>query len=47
MMAPDEPKGERDERIGRIWSALDTHKEGQIDFNGLKKGLKRIDHREL
>lgn len=38
---------ERDERIERLWSSLDTRGEGQIDFKGFKKGLKKIDHRML
>ncbi|KAJ5945608.1 hypothetical protein N7454_002447 [Penicillium verhagenii] len=43
-MAPGESKDERDERVGRLWETLDTRKEGHVDFNGLKKGLKKIDH---
>jgi solute carrier family 25 phosphate transporter 23/24/25/41 len=46
-MAPGESKDERDERVARLWGTLDTRKEGHIDLNGLKKGLKKIDHREL
>lgn len=46
-MAPGESKDERDERVARLWETLDTRKEGHIDLNGLKKGLKKIDHREL
>ncbi|KAJ5746297.1 hypothetical protein N7520_011479 [Penicillium odoratum] len=43
-MAPGESKDERDERVARLWESLDTRKEGHIDLNGLKKGLKKIDH---
>ncbi|KAJ5527007.1 hypothetical protein N7513_011166 [Penicillium frequentans] len=43
-MAPGESKDERDERVARLWKTLDTRKEGHIDLNGLKKGLKKIDH---
>lgn len=45
-MATYESRNERDQRVVKIWEALDTRREGQIDFNGLKKGLKKIDHRE-
>ncbi|KAJ5690509.1 hypothetical protein N7462_004901 [Penicillium macrosclerotiorum] len=43
-MAPGESKDERDERVARLWDTLDTRKEGHLDLNGLKKGLKKIDH---
>ncbi|KAJ5568273.1 Calcium dependent mitochondrial carrier protein [Penicillium hetheringtonii] len=43
-MAPGESKDERDERVARLWDTLDARKEGHIDLNGLKKGLKKIDH---
>lgn len=46
-MAPGESKDERDERVARLWETLDTRKEGHIDLTGLKKGLKKIDHREF
>jgi solute carrier family 25 phosphate transporter 23/24/25/41 len=46
-MAPSESKDERDQRVARLWESLDTRKEGHIDLNGLKKGLKKIDHREF
>ena len=45
-MASGESKDERDERVARLWETLDTRKEGSIDLAGLKKGLKKIDHRE-
>ncbi|KAJ5098197.1 hypothetical protein N7532_005198 [Penicillium argentinense] len=43
-MAPGESKDERDERVARLWQTLDARKEGHIDLNGLKKGLKKMDH---
>ena len=46
-MAPGESKDERETRIARLWEILDARKEGHIDLNGLKKGFKKIDHREL
>jgi solute carrier family 25 phosphate transporter 23/24/25/41 len=45
-MAPSESKDERDERVAKLWETLDTRREGHIDLTGLKKGLKKIDHRE-
>jgi Ca2+-binding EF-hand superfamily protein len=36
---------ERDERLEKLWNTLDTGGDGQIDINGLKKGLKKMDHR--
>lgn len=35
----------QDERVERLWQTLDTHKEGQLNLNGLKKGLAILDHR--
>lgn len=46
-MASGESKDERDKRVAKLWETLDTRREGHIDLNGLKKGLKKIDHREL
>ncbi|KAL2003207.1 hypothetical protein VTN02DRAFT_4614 [Thermoascus thermophilus] len=43
-MAYGESQDERNRRIAKLWEALDTRREGQIGFNGLKKGLKKIDH---
>lgn len=45
-MAYGESKDERDRRIAKLWETLDTRREGQIGFSGLKKGLRKIDHRE-
>lgn len=44
-MASGESEDERDERVAKLWDSLDTRHEGHIDLNGLKKGLKKIDHR--
>lgn len=35
----------RDERVKNLWRTLDTRKEGQLSLNGLKNGLKKLDHR--
>ena len=40
----EESHESRDRRIVDLWKELDTRNEGQIDVNGLKKGLKKIDH---
>lgn len=40
-----EPEDAQDARVERLWQTLDTRREGQLDLNGLKKGLKKIDHR--
>jgi solute carrier family 25 (mitochondrial phosphate transporter), member 23/24/25/41 len=34
----------RDSRIRELWKKLDPGDQGQIDINGLRKGLKKIDH---
>ncbi|KAL9103905.1 MAG: hypothetical protein Q9163_001098 [Psora crenata] len=31
-------------RVEKLWKVLDTAKEGQLSLNGLKKGLKKLDH---
>jgi solute carrier family 25 phosphate transporter 23/24/25/41 len=35
-----------DSRVERLWQILDTRKEGELDLNALKKGLKKLDHRK-
>ena len=37
----------RDARVEKLWQTLDTQKEGHLDVKGLKKGLKKIDHRSF
>ncbi len=32
-------------RVEKLWKDLDTGNEGQLDFNGLKKGLGKLNHR--
>ncbi|KAI9821827.1 MAG: hypothetical protein M1827_002409 [Pycnora praestabilis] len=39
-----ESQNSRDARVERLWRKLDTRGEGQLDLNGLKKGLKEMDH---
>ncbi|OJJ51160.1 hypothetical protein ASPZODRAFT_148493 [Penicilliopsis zonata CBS 506.65] len=43
-MATGESEDERDKRLARLWETLDTRREGHVDLNGLKKGLRKIDH---
>lgn len=42
-----EDQEDRDARVEKLWQTLDTRKEGRLDVNGLKRGLEKIDHREL
>lgn len=41
-----ESQNSRDARIEKLWKKLDSQNKGSLDFNGLKKGLQKIDHRE-
>ncbi|RDW78648.1 calcium-binding mitochondrial carrier protein [Aspergillus mulundensis] len=43
-MAGGESKSECDERVARLWARLGAEKKEHLDYNGLKKGLRRIDH---
>lgn len=36
----------RDARVDKLWRTLDTGNEGQLDINGLKRGLIKMDHRK-
>ncbi|KXX80711.1 Calcium-binding mitochondrial carrier protein SCaMC-1 [Madurella mycetomatis] len=40
----EEPQNQRDKRIEELWGKLDPAGHGELDFKGLQKGLKRIDH---
>ena len=35
----------QDARIEALWAKLDTRNQGFLDLAGLKKGLRKIDHR--
>ena len=35
----------QDARVDALWATLDTRKQGQLDLAGLKKGLRKLDHR--
>lgn len=45
-VAMEEPQNQRDKRIEDLWRKLDPAGHGELDFKGLQKGLRRIDHRE-
>jgi solute carrier family 25 phosphate transporter 23/24/25/41 len=36
-----------DARVDELWATLDTRKQGQLDLAGLKKGLRKLDHRKI
>lgn len=40
-----EDQATQDARVESLWRSLDTRNEGQLNLNGLKKGLGKIDHR--
>ena len=35
----------QDARVEALWATLDTRKQGHLDLAGLKKGLRKLDHR--
>jgi hypothetical protein len=37
---------EKPDRVDKLWEIIDTRKQGYVDFNGLRKGLRKMDHRE-
>lgn len=41
-----ESPDERDARTLSLWRKLDTEREGSLDVRALKRGLKKLDHRE-
>lgn len=42
----DESQNERDKRVEDLWKRLDPAGHKELDFKGLQKGLRRIDHRK-
>ncbi len=46
-MQMEESQNERDKRVEELWKKLDPTGQGELDFKGLQKGLRRIDHREI
>ena len=41
-----ESHDDREKRLHELWRTLDPKQEGQIDIHGLRKGLKKMDHRK-
>jgi solute carrier family 25 phosphate transporter 23/24/25/41 len=39
-----ESQNSRDARIEALWKSLDPQGRGELDINGLQKGLRKIDH---
>lgn len=39
-----ESQNTRDGRVEELWRKLDPQKKGEIDLQGLQRGLKKIDH---
>lgn len=44
-MEMKESQNQRDKRVEELWRKLDPQEQGELDFKGLQKGLRRIDHR--
>jgi solute carrier family 25 phosphate transporter 23/24/25/41 len=42
----DESQNQRDARVEELWVSLEPERTGELDLKGLKKGLRKIDHRE-
>lgn len=40
-----ESSSAQDARVEELWRTLDTNERGFLDLKGLKKGLKKLDHR--
>ncbi|KAI1320757.1 mitochondrial carrier [Xylariaceae sp. FL0255] len=43
-MEMTESQNERDARVERLWRQLDYQGKGELDWKGLQRGLKKIDH---
>ncbi|KAK2003151.1 mitochondrial carrier [Colletotrichum falcatum] len=44
QMEAEESQNQRDKRVEDLWRQLDPNGSGHLDFKGLQKGLKKIDH---
>lgn len=47
QMEVEESQNQRDKRVEDLWRQLDPNGSGHLDFKGLQKGLRKIDHRQL
>ncbi|ORY64224.1 calcium-binding mitochondrial carrier SAL1 [Pseudomassariella vexata] len=43
-MELEESQNQRDSRIEHLWKKLDLEQKGKLDWKGLQKGLRKIDH---
>ncbi len=43
----EESQNQRDKRVEELWRKLDPQGKRELDFKGLQRGLRRIDHRQL
>ena len=41
----DDAANAQDARVQALWETLDTKRKGHIDLDGLKQGLRRLEHR--
>lgn len=42
----EESQNQRDARVEHLWRLLDPQGAGELDFKGLQKALRKIDHRK-
>jgi solute carrier family 25 (mitochondrial phosphate transporter), member 23/24/25/41 len=45
-MELEESQNARDKRVEDLWKKLDPQGKKELDFKGLQRGLRRIDHRQ-
>lgn len=41
----EESQNQRDARLEQLWQKLDYQHKGELDWKGLQRGLRKIDHR--
>ena len=41
----EESQNQRDARLEQLWTKLDYQHKGELDWKGLQRGLRKIDHR--
>jgi solute carrier family 25 (mitochondrial phosphate transporter), member 23/24/25/41 len=44
-MEANESQNQRDARVEELWKSLDPQNSGELDFKGLQRGLRKMDHR--
>jgi solute carrier family 25 phosphate transporter 23/24/25/41 len=45
-MEMTESQNQRDARVEQLWKKLDYQGKGELDWKGLQRGLRKIDHRQ-